>query len=132
MSGVLSHAATASGAGDSAAGFPSVRRSNSAFAANAAANASDARVTEPRYMTSRRLLFSAYCMTGRYDGMCRTNFQPARPSFSAAARAASSTSSGIPASAARSSTCTANALVESSAFSANDVASFADSSWISA
>jgi hypothetical protein len=51
--------------------------------------------------------------------MCRVNFQPGLPSFSAAARAASTTSAGMPASSASSVTNSAKALVASSRFSEN-------------
>ena len=55
--------------------------------------------------------------------MCSVNFQPSLPSFCAASRAASSTSSGMPAGLAPRSITIENALVASSTFSEN----FADS-----
>jgi len=64
MSGVLSHAATASAVGPAGAGRAFSPASNAALAASAAPNSSDARVAKPRYITSRRARLSAYCMTG--------------------------------------------------------------------
>ncbi len=92
---------------------------------------SEARVTLSRYIVSRSLRSSAYCITGRYDGACSVNFQPALPSACAASRAACSTSSGSPA-ILFSSTTTENALVASSRFSENFAPSRASSSWIAA
>jgi hypothetical protein len=62
--------------------------------------------------------------------MCRVNFQPGLPSFSAAARAASTTSAGMPASSASSVTNSAKALVASSRFSENFACRLASSSWM--
>lgn len=59
---------------------------------------SDARVTYARYIASRIARFRAYCSTGKYDGKCSVNFQPALSSFRAASRAAAIASSGRPAS----------------------------------
>src|SRR6266480_3232563 len=92
---------------------------------------SAARVTLSRYIVSRSLRSSAYCITGRYDGACRVNFQPALPSACAASRAACSPPSGIPA-ILFSSTTIENALVASSRFSENFAPSRASSSWIAA